>query len=152
MMVARYKNPTNLIDLRQSVESICRKYKVPDPARFLASLMSGIDPRPVDAPIKQMIQQIVHQDSADSDVFKLRLPDEHEWKTIVAHVLKSGNYEHDTIGVQESLKAAQKLMDFLHKQQKSSVSDSDVSTLEYHISEITEDDVKRVKEIFDDVF
>lgn len=151
-MVELYKNPTDLLQLRSSIEDVCREYGVPDPARWLATIMTGNDPRPMDAPIVEMIKKIVYrefEEDEEGDPF----PDESEWAALVDHVLSSGLYAKARVPLQDSHKAAQKLMDFLHRQQKSTAMTVKDATPKYdELPALTDKDVKRVKKIFDDVF
>ena len=140
-----YNSPDDITSLRNAIAGVCEYYKVPDPARWLAVLMTGQDPRPMEAPILDMVRREFDEEGGTP------FPDHGEWGAIVDHVLSSGLYENARVPLQDSLKAAQKLMDFLHKHQKQVTAEvQDISRTEP--SDITDADVIRVRKIFNDVF
>lgn len=148
-MSEKYTSPDNIQSLRKAIAGVCKHYQVPDPARWLATIMTGQDPRPLDAPILDMVRKIVYRefDEEGGEPF----PDTAEWAELVEHVLSSGLYEKARVPLQESHKAAQKLMDFLHKNQKQVTAEiTEVEAKEP--ADLTDADIIRIRKILNDVF
>lgn len=149
-MKKEYTSAPDIQSLRKDIAEACERHQVPDPARWLASIMAGQDPRNMDAPIIDLIRKIEYREFDEEG--GTPFPDESEWRELVDHVLSSGLYEHARVPIGESHKAAQKLMEFLHKNQKSITAEIKEVPKRKKPKAITEKDIQRVRKIFNDVF
>ena len=84
------------------------------PGEFLASVMSGKDPRPMDSPLYKLVRKIALREFSGGDP----MPTPEEWEQIRTIVLESGLYRAARVPIEQSLAAAQKLMEFLHARLK----------------------------------
>lgn len=139
----------SLPKLRNAVSQACQHYGVPNPALFHAAVMAGKDPRPMEPPLVALVRKIAHRefDEDGGDPF----PTEDEWRDLEQEVLGSGLYTFAPVSLQESHKAAHKLMDFLHKNQKQITADIKDAEME-EPADLTDADIIRVRKILDDVF
>ena len=97
-------------NIRDMIYSVCGDGIAAEPAKFLASLMAGKDPRDKDSKLYQLIKQIRDED---------RKPKRDEWITICNMVLATDLYRPVPVSLTDSHKAASQLMEYLHAKKKS---------------------------------
>lgn len=83
------------------------------PGAFLASIMSGYDPREIDSPLFTITKKISFRDLEGGENF----PTKEEWDAISTIIL-SGGYEKTRVPVEHSQRAAERLMEFMHAKMK----------------------------------
>lgn len=96
--------------VREAIEAVCNDDILGEPAKFLASLMAGIDPRGKDSKLYRTIKQIRDED---------RKPSNSEWRQICNLVLSTDMYRPVPVGLAESSQAAKQLMEYLYGKKKS---------------------------------
>lgn len=113
-MSERKKPQDKLAGLQKTVEDLMREKgaEYGDPAEFLASIVAGIDPRPIKSALYKLVKQIDESVGVDG------LPDATDWSMIKHLVLDSGCYTHERVDISTSMNAALKLIEFLHPKQK----------------------------------
>lgn len=137
--------------LREAIAGVCQSEGVPNPAAWLAHVMAGRDPRPMQSPLIQIVRKIAYRAfDGGSD-----LPDQDEWTAIVEHVLGSGLYESARVGLRESQSAAQELMKYLHARRRdiqAAVSAEVNLTEKTAPAPLSPSEIAEFKKIFEDVF
>jgi hypothetical protein len=147
-MGAEYTIPRDVEDLKRAITDVCQKYKVPNVASFLATIMSGVDPRNIEPPWMVKVKKIVYREFDEEG--GPPYPSHAEWDDLVPDWF-SGQYNAYPVDLKTSVDAAKKLMDFVHKNQK--MITAQVEAAENREPEdITEEDILRVRKIFNDVF
>jgi len=103
-----------LARLIDEVDKVTQERGAPAVGEFLASVMTGQDPRPVDSPLFAMVKRISFREFTGGEAF----PTLEEWTTLVSMVLGSGLYERAPVSIEQSQRAAEKLMEYLHAKMK----------------------------------
>lgn len=130
-----------LDQLRDQVAALCEGEQIPEPGEFLASLMSGRDPRNRPALLYNVVNKIA------MDRGPLSPPDVDEWEMICDLVLNSGLYQTEPVPLETSVKAAEKLMDFLHAKLKAVELTADIEVTTKVIP-LTDEEIERFKDIW----
>lgn len=123
--------------LRDSVAQLCKSTEVPEPGEFLTSLMGGLDPRPRSNLLHAYVSEITDD-----------RPSVEDWEFIRDIILGSGLYLHEPVSLDTSVKAAEKLMDFLHAKLKAIELQSDV-THQINVTPLTADEIRLFKETWE---
>lgn len=129
-----------LDSLRERVEQLCGRVNVPTPGEFLASIMSGVDPRPRCPLLVHYVRQIRDE-----------VPQKDDWDFIRDLILDSGKYDKEPVTLEESIKAAEKLMDFLHAKLKAVEIQQDIN-MQVQVAPLTDDEIRRFKMIWSERF
>lgn len=95
--------------LKQRINSLCKQTNTPLPAEFLASVMAGIDPRKEEGSLYKLINKIA---------LSGKRPNKEQWNIICDIVLSSDAYMKDRVDSVTSIKAAEKLIEFLEPKLK----------------------------------
>lgn len=133
--------------LMEDVERVSKRQGSPSPGEFLATVMSGQDPRPMDSPLYELVRKIALREFTGGDPH----PSEEEWTTIQTMVLDSDLYKASRVPIEQSLTAAQKLMEYLHAKMKA-VEVSGGLDVKVEVKPLTGDELDAFKERFDDEF
>jgi hypothetical protein len=112
------------------------------PGAFLASVMSGYDPREVDSPLFTLVKKISFRDLEGGENF----PTPEEWLAVSEEIL-SGGYERARVPVEQSQRAAEKLMEFLHAKMKAVELSGQVETV-VKVEPLTGEELERFRERF----
>jgi len=131
--------------LRDEVSRLCERTDVPEPGEFLASLMSGTDPRPRSNLLFKYIKNIVDELGPEVP------PTPDEWEFIVDIILNSGLYENEPVSLDVSVQSANKLMDFLHAKLKAIELNAEID-INARVVPLSDDEIKRFKEVWDSRF
>lgn len=107
-----------LSKLIQQVDKTTGEAGAPGVGEFLACIMTGRDPRPIDSPLFTLVKRIAMR-QYDMSIMSASMPNEFEWSEIVNIVLNSGLYQKAFVDVKQSQQAAEKLMEYLHAKMKS---------------------------------
>ena len=133
--------------LISDVERVTIEKGSPAPGEFLASVMSGFDPRNIESPLYDIVRKISLREFTGGDP----LPTMGEWTEISSIVLSDSQYRKARVPIEQSLQAAQRLMDFLHAKMKAvEVSGSMDVTLE--VKPLSGADLDAFKERFENEF
>lgn len=103
-----------LAELIDDVDQVCLEKGTPSPGAFLATVMSGEDPRPVESELFTLVKRIAFRDLMGGDPF----PTKEEWVQVMNIVMGSDAYVKTPLDASMSVRAAEKLMDFLHAKMK----------------------------------
>jgi hypothetical protein len=136
-----------LEELRNQVADLCSRTEVPEPGEFLASLMSGVDPRKRDPLLRSLVLAAVREAGGDRSV----PPSPEDWSDIADLVLDSGMYDSEPVPLETSYQAATKLMEYLHAKLKSVEVSADVN-LSAAVVPLTDEEIERFKRIWDSRF
>lgn len=101
--------------LIDDVDKVAKEQGSPPPGEFLAHVMTGHDPRPVEAPIYALVKKIAFREFTDTGE---AFPTPDEWALIVEIILGSGEYDKAPVSIEHSMRATEKLMEFLHAKMK----------------------------------
>jgi hypothetical protein len=142
--------PRDFDGLLNAIDGVCRAKGIPDPARWLASIMAGRDPRPMETPLVEMMRKIVFRQFDDPPGDPM--PTEDEWQAMVDHVLGSGLYDRAPVDLRASQAAATKLMDHLHSKRQEIRADISGVVGPREAIPLTTDEIHAFREMFDDVF
>ena len=134
--------------LIDEVDKVARDRGAPAVGEFLATVMSGKDPRPVESPLYALVKRITFREfTIGGDPF----PTPDDWIAIVTEVLGSGLYEKAFVDIGLSTRAAEKLMEYLHAKMKSVEVNATVDA-RIHITPLTDDELDGFRERFNDEF
>lgn len=131
-----------LDDLKDRVAALCKETDVPEPGEFLASLMAGTDPRKRYGLLYTYTKRLVKDQGPDEP------PGADDWDFIRDLILDSGFYEPEPVALEQSIKAAEKLMDFLHAKLKAQEVTVNASVT-HKVEAPTPDQIRKFKEIWD---
>jgi hypothetical protein len=95
-------------ELFAEIEQICKEGGVDEPARFLASVMTGSDPREPVSPLYRMFLKIGEDP-----------PTPGQWRELRDLVLGDPAYKPTRVSFTASAKAAKSLLEYLHPKLKS---------------------------------
>lgn len=133
--------------LIDEVDRVSRERGAPGVGEFLATVMSGKDPRPVESPLFSMVKKISFREFTGGEAF----PTPHEWEAITTEVLGSGRYERAFVDIGLSTRAAEKLMEYLHAKMKAIEVNANVNA-RVEVVPLTGDELDAFKERFEDEF
>jgi len=136
-----------LAKLVEEVDDVCLETGTPSPGAFLATVMAGEDPRPVESELFKLVKRIAYRDLMGGDPF----PSKEEWLELVSIVLGSDAYVKTPLDASMSVRAAEKLMDFLHAKMKA-VELSGATTHLVKVEPLTAEEVDLFRERFNDEF
>lgn len=97
--------------LYTDLADICLERGVKEPGGFLADLMTGLDPRPGQSRIAQIVQGIRARGIGSQ-------PSEPEWAELADLIEASPLVRGETVPVEMSARAAEKLLPYLYAQRK----------------------------------
>ena len=101
--------------LINDVDKVAKESGAPAPGEFLARVMSGEDPRPIDSPLYGLVKRIGFREFHNQgDPY----PTPEEWGMICEMVLGSDEYQKSRVDIDQSLNAASRLMEYLHAKMK----------------------------------
>lgn len=134
-----------LQELRTIIKSSMKKWDSDpgDPAEFLAEIVAGRDPRPLDTSLYELIKDLDAEDE---------MPSKDEWAIIKHMVLHTDKYKRERVSVEESTKAAMKLMEFLHPKQKSVEIEGTLHHEHKILPTLNKKEMKAFKKVFEDLF
>lgn len=138
------------IQLRRLIDDVDRvatEKGIPAPGEFLAMIMAGQDPRPMDSPLYELVKRIQFREFAGGDAY----PTPAEWSDIIDMVLNSDEYRRSRIGIEQSLRASEKLMEYLHAKMKA-VEVSGGLDVKLEVTPLTGDELDAFKAKFEDEF
>lgn len=115
-MTVEYNIPKSIAELREQLERTLLQLGIPSSMVFLTSIMAGRDPRPMEAPIKEMVRK-PHMEFLDG-TRETPHPTDDEWLEISDHVLSSGLYDQARVGLRESVAAAKEVTKYTTATQK----------------------------------
>jgi len=136
-----------LDQLRERVSRLCDRTDVPEPGEFLASLMSGSDPRRRDPLLRSLVLAVVRESGGDQSI----PPNSEDWSEIVSLVLDSGLYETEPVPLEVSTAAARELLQYLEAKLKAVEVSGDLD-VNLRVVPLTDDEIKRFKGIWDGQF
>jgi len=148
-MIDKHSTQMNQLQrLIKEVDTVASDKGSPAPGEFLARVMAGEDPRPIDAPLYALVKRIAFREfSGQGDAY----PTPDEWSLITEVVLSTDEYKQARVGVEQSLRAAEKLMEYLHAKMKS-VEVQGQLDVRLEVVPLTGDDLTEFKARFDDEF
>lgn len=114
---------------------------------WLATVMSGLDPRPINSPLYDLVRKSAMREYTGGDP---RFTDE-ECELIRHLVLETDEYKHARVTLDQSMSAANKLMDFLHAKMKA-VEVSGGLDVRLEIQPLTEAELDAFRARFDDEY
>jgi len=127
--------------LIEDIQSICLKHGVSTPGAFLTEVMCGIDPRQSTAPLYDLVCSIARAE---------RLPNEAEWTELLDLVLNSPVYKTSRTELMVSIRAAEKIIEYMFPKLKSfEVSSNNTSV---NIGPISKEDMAAVAPWFNENF
>lgn len=129
--------------VREAIEAICKDDILSEPAKFLASLMAGIDPRGKDSRLYRFIKQIRDED---------RLPNDAEWRKLCNLVLSTDLYRPVPVGLADSHNAAKQLMEYLYGKKKAISVRGKVAHKHIVIKPLTPEEIETFEEWFNSEF
>ena len=106
-MTVEYTIPKSIAELKEQLERILLQLGIPSSMAFLTSVMAGRDPRPMEAPIKEMVRK-PHMEFLDG-ARETPNPTDDEWLEISDHVLSSGLYDQARVPFRDSVFAAKEV-------------------------------------------
>lgn len=133
--------------LRDKVARLCGETDVPEPAEFLASVMSGTDPRRRDPLLRSLVLSAVRENGGD----RTTPPSPDDWSFIVDLVLDSGLYDAEPVPLDVSYAAAKELLQYLESKLKA-VEVSGTLDANVHVVPLSDEEIQRFKEIWDSRF
>jgi hypothetical protein len=157
--VARYytdhimieKQSTQLNQLQRLIDEVDRvatESGAPAPGEFLARVMAGEDPRPLDSPLYTLVKRIAFREfSGQGESF----PTPEEWSTVVCMVLDSDEYQRARVTMDQSIKAGERLMEYLHAKMRSIEVQGNLG-IKLEVKPLTGEDLDAFKERFNDEF
>jgi hypothetical protein len=122
--------------LKQRINNLCKQTNTPLPAEFLASVMAGIDPRKEEGSLFKLINKIA---------LSGRQPTREQWEMVCDIVLSTDAYMKDRIDSVTSIKAAEKLIEFLEPKLKA-VELSGTLNHNVSVAPMTKEQVKQFKD------
>jgi len=131
------------LTILEKVQSICLMAGCPEPDEFLASVMTGVDPRFDASPIYHLISEIVRS-NGDAP------PNEKEWAQIRTMVLDDPAYRPARVELPVSIKAGERLMDHLYPRLKAVEVTGDAKPRE--VQPLTESELAKFKKSLDDEY
>lgn len=136
-----------LDELRDKVSRLCERTEVPEPGEFLASLMSGTDPRKRDPLLRSLVLGVIRGNGGDRTV----PPSPEDWSFIVDVVLDSGLYDDEPVTLETSYAAAKELMNYLNAKLKAIELSGEVDH-NVRVVPLTDEEIERFKTIWDSKF
>lgn len=133
--------------LIDEVDKVARERGAPAVGEFLATVMTGKDPRPVESPLFSLVKKIAFREFVGGESF----PTPEEWAAIVGEVLGSGLYERANVDIGLSTRAAERLMEYLHAKMKAIEVNANVDA-RIEVVPLTGADLDAFKERFEDEF
>lgn len=124
--------------LKQRINNLCKQTNTPLPAEFLASVMAGIDPRKEEGSLYKLVNRIA---------LSGKRPNKEQWETICEIILSTDAYMKDRVDSATSIKAAEKLIEFLEPKLKAVELSG---TLNHNVAVVpmTKEQVKQFKEFW----
>jgi hypothetical protein len=135
-------------DLATEVLKVCKANKAPGPVEFMASVLAGIDPRKDLSELFELVRDIQERIDTDLDV----KPTAHEWDMVYELITKSGLYERQPVHLKESLDVAKELTKYLHPQLSKQQVQSQILQVQVKPVELSDDQLDKVLDWFDDTF
>ena len=123
--------------LFEAIEKVCRDGGVDEPAQFLASVMTGTDPR---EPVSELFR-LVLKIGEDR-------PTQGQWEELRTLVLESPAYKPTRVSFAASQKAAKTLLEYLHPKLKSTEVSARLSAAVGITAPLTPEDVKTFEDWF----
>lgn len=134
--------------LIEDVDKVAQEHGSPPPGEFLANVMAGRDPRPVDSPLFTLVKGIAYREfTGAGDPF----PSPDEWQLIVEIVLGSEDYQKAPVSIEHSMRAGEKLMEYLHAKMKR-VEVQGALDVQLRVEPLTGDDLEAFRERFNKDF
>ncbi len=132
-----------LDELRAKVSELCERTDVPEPGEFLASIMSGIDPRRKESSLVRIVREM-NDELGDDDPG----PDRDSWDFLASYVLGSGLFETEPVSLEVSYAAAKELMNYLNAKLKAIELSGDVD-VNVRVVPLTDEEIERFKRVWD---
>ena len=145
------KQSTQLNQLQRLIDEVDRvaiESGSPAPGEFLARVMAGEDPRPLDSYLYTLVKRIAFREFSGSGE---NYPTPEEWATVVETVLGSDEYRKAPITIDQSLRATEKLMEYLHAKMRSIEVQGNLG-IRLEVKPLTGEDLDKFKEKFDEEF
>ena len=148
-MIDKHKTQLNQLQrLIDAVDSVASDMGSPPPGEFLATVMAGTDPRPIEAPLYALVKRIAFREfSGQGDAF----PTPEEWSMITETVLSTDEYKQSRVTLDQSLRASERLMEYLHAKMKS-IEVSGAMNVRVEVAPLTGADLDEFKARFDNEF
>lgn len=126
-----------LEELRTAVSDLCDETNVPEPGVFLAEIMSGRDPRNQCSKLYKFVKSLAESDEEPNEI------DFEYIKFLVLGVppLFISQYEPERVDINQSIKAAEKLIEYLHAKLKAVEVSGNVA-VEHRVVPLTDDEAK----------
>ena len=103
------KDPnTRKADLIKAIGDICDKHNLPEPALFLAEVMAGKDPREPVSRLYKAVDAVTEGERPTAD----------QWQAIRDMVLNDPAFMPRRLDADTSIKAAERLVDYMHPKLK----------------------------------
>lgn len=134
---------TEETNIRKMIQSVCGDDLTAEPAKFLASLMAGRDPRERESDLYRLIKQIRDEE---------RKPKKDEWTRICQMVLYTDLYRPVPVSLDESHKAARQLMEYLHAKKKSVSVRGKIAHKVYKVTDLSPDEIAEFEAWFTSEF
>ncbi len=128
------------MNLESAVSKVCKDVDIEGPLKFLASVMSGVDPRRV-SHIWQLVQIIEEENFGDP-------PTNDQWEEIVEAVER--DYEPSPVDLVSSQRAAITLAEYQHPKRKSVEVIGEGGKVE--VPKLTDDELDLFEAWFNDQF
>lgn len=137
-----------LEDLKNAVADLCQETNVPEPGVFLAEIMSGRDPRNQCSKLYTFVKQLAESGEEPNEV------DFEYIKYLVLGVppLFTSQYEPERVDINQSIRAAEKLIEYLYAKLKAVEVSGNVGLDVRVLPPLSDEEIKRFKERWDKEF
>jgi len=136
------KNETDTLR-EMIIDAVGEGSLVSEPAKFLAALMAGKDPRQKSSELYRLMKQINDDE---------RQPNEDEWIEMKELVLYTDLYRPAPVSLDESAKAAKELMAYLHAKLRSTTVKGKIAHKHVVYKDLSPDEIEEFETWFTDQF